>query len=305
MSFKSLWELYFEDCKARLKPSTLHTKEAIYKTHLAPYFDSYDIDKISPAMIREWQNELIKKELMPNTIKSIEAFLIAVFNYAVKFYDLPVSPFAKVDKVGKPIKKKAMVIWTGNDLYTALEYETKKEFNTGFMLLFFSGMRIREMLGLQWKDIDFDSKTVHVERNLQIDGTYSTPKSGKDRFVTLPDEAIEALKDYKSQCYCIDLDTPVFLQNYKAFERHLKSIINKSGVPAITLHDLRHSHASMLIEMNVNPLVISERLGHSDVQLTLNVYSHLYPNKHAETANMIQSFICQNRNANTLKTALH
>ncbi|MCF0260983.1 MAG: site-specific integrase [Erysipelotrichaceae bacterium] len=305
MSFKSLWELFFEDSQARLKPSTLSSYQSIYNLHFAESFNAYDINSITPAMIREWQNELIKKGLSLNSIHLVEVVLVSVFKFAVKYYDLPVNPFEKVDKVGKQRKEKPMVIWTVNDLDAALEYEPDNEFRTAYTLLFFSGMRIREMIALQWQDIDFDSKTVHIERNLQKDGSYSTPKSGKDRFVTLPDEVIQALKDYKSQSYCTDLDSPVFHHNYASYDRHLKTIIQKSGLSRITLHDLRHSHASMLIEMNVNPLVISERLGHADVQLTLNVYSHLYPNKQAETANMIQGFINQNRHVNTVKTALN
>ena len=113
-----------------------------------------------------------------------------------------------------------------------------------------------------------------------------TPKS--KRVITIPSFLVEELKEYTSRLYGIMADERMFRFTKSCMEHEIIRGIKASGVKRIRLHDLRHSHASMLVEMGFTPLAIAERLGHEKIETTLNTYSHLYPNKQGELADKLE-----------------
>ncbi|EMI09196.1 integrase family protein [Anoxybacillus gonensis] len=163
-------------------------------------------------------------------------------------------------------------------------------------------MRQGEILGLRWKDVDFENGCVRITQTLSSDGKeilpYTKTKSGA-RTIDLPEETIVQLKKHKKliqqeklklgpQIYkdldlvvCTELGTPTNKSNIR---RIFNAIIKKAKVPKIRFHDMRHTHATLLLLQGVNPKIVSERLGHADVRITLDTYSHLLPSMQKDTA---------------------
>ena len=131
---------------------------------------------------------------------------------------------------------------------------------------------------------------------------YYTDWTGK-RTITLPAEIMEMVKEYSSMLYDYKPTDRLFLTSKQSLTREMIRGCTASGVKRIRIHDLRHSHASLLIELGFAPLLISERLGHENIETTLNTYSHLYPNKHGEVAEILSKLI-QNKKFSTILVRL-
>lgn len=147
-------------------------------------------------------------------------------------------------------------------------------------------------MALTLSDIDFDNKTIAINKSIQRIGTedvVTAPKTPKsNRVILIPDSLCDDLKNYICTLYEI---TPIgrIFPFIKYFLHHeMDRGCKKSTVKRIRLHDLRHSHASLLIEMGFSPLVIAERLGHEKIETTLSTYSHLYPNKQNKVVDALE-----------------
>ena len=149
-----------------------------------------------------------------------------------------------------------------------------------------------ELLALTYDDIDLEKRTISVNKSYQrIEGRdiITPPKTPKSkRIITIPPFLAEELKEYTSHLYGIMADERMFRFTKSYMEHEIIRGIKASGVKKIRLHDIRHSHASLLVEMGFTPLAIAERLGHEKIETTLNTYSHLYPNKQGELADKLE-----------------
>lgn len=292
MPFKSLVDVYFEDMRTRLKTSTMSTKEYIVADKILPYFADLPINTIKAPHIRKWQNQLLSKSYSQTYIKTVNNQLSAIFNYAVRYYDLKENPCHKAGSIGKS-RADDMKFWTLDEFNTALPYITDNAAKTALILFFYSGMRCGELLALTAKDFDFDNLTVSITKSYtRLNGKdYITePKTPKSkRVITLPPFVIQSIKDYIDTLYDYDNTDRLFPYTKHFFRHNLERACAKSGVKRIRVHDLRHSHASLLIELGVNILIISQRLGHEKIETTLGTYSHLYPNKHEDVANQLET----------------
>lgn len=295
MPFSSLVKYYKEDMETRLKPATIYTKQNIIDKLILPYFNDMPLNNITPSTIRTWQNELIQndKNYSQTYLRTVHTLLVAIFNFAMKYYDLKENPCSICGSIGSMKTEKEMTIWTLDQFKTFIEAEKDNiMYYTAFNVLFYTGLRIGELLALTWGDIDFDNQTISINKSLQVlNGvTYITsPKTRKSiRTITIFPNLVRILQDYKSACYEPLNDSRLFPIAKSKVLRELRKKAKAQELPQIRLHDLRHSHASLLIELGFSPLAIADRLGHESVQTTLNVYSHLYPNKQDELAQKLQ-----------------
>lgn len=297
ISFKNLVEAYVKDCKARLKPTTLETKENIINNRILPYFGEKRVCDISVHDVRQWQTELISSEegFSETYLKTIHNQLSAIFNYACKYYKLAENPARLCGAMGKK-KRDVMTFWTLDEFKTFLPAVLNKPASAViFPLLFYSGMREGELLALTLDDFDFVSNTVSITKtyakigNEDIIQPPKTPKSR--RIITLPVEVMEMVKDYAAHLYDYQAGDRLFPLTKSYLYHEIQRGCKLSGVKKIRVHDIRHSHASLLIELNFSPLLISERLGHENIETTLGVYSHLYPNKQSEVAESLSNLI--------------
>ena len=156
-------------------------------------------------------------------------------------------------------------------------------------------MREGELLALTLNDFDFEKGTVSISKSLAvIKGeavvkATKTPKS--NRVIALPQPIMDMVQEYANALYKNKPTNRLFQTSKHSLFRAMQTYCKKSGVRKIRVHELRHSHASHLIELGVSPLTISERLGHEDIKTTLNTYSHLYPNKQTEVAEMLAEYV--------------
>lgn len=273
------WEIYKEDMRKRLRITTLDNKERLFRKKIEPYFGNMPINEITPAKIRKWQGEMIEKGFKPTYLKSIHSQLSAVMNYAVNFYDLKSNPCKKAGAMGK-CNADERPFWTLAEYNLFLDTVLDKyEAWMGFQILFWTGMRIGELLALRVEDIDFNNKTIRIDESyarLNKEDIYTSPKTEKSvRVITIHDELCDEIKEYISHIYRAKSKTRLFAEKTKHyFTKIMKSGIKESGVKEISLHCLRHSHATMLVGLGFSPQEIARRLGHARVTTTIETYCH-------------------------------
>ena len=300
MSFKSLCALYIADCKTRLKQSTLIIKQAIIDNICISFFGNRAINDINAAMVRNWQNQLLthKPAYTPTYLKLCNTQLSAIFNYAVKYYGLRLNPVRIAGTIGKANSGRL-------DFYTIDEYKKFSDclkdniaLHTAFELLFYSGIRCGELLALSVSDFNADNDTITISKTysrINKQDVITTPKTEKSkRIIQLPHTAAEHLNEFIKTMYEPQPQERIFATlNKHTLKLAVTQAASKAGLKEIRLHDFRHSHASMLIELGFPPLVIASRLGHEDIKTTLQIYSHLYPSKASEVATKLNSFMVQ------------
>lgn len=292
MSFEEFVKLYYEDMTPRVREHTMKTKKHIIELKIMPFFGKKSMNAITPADIRKWQNELLLKNYSQTYLRTINNQLTAIFNYAVQYYDLKNNPCKKAGSIGKN-KAKEMNFWTKEEFSMFIEGVIDKQRSyTAFMVLFWTGIRIGELLALTPSDIDFEEKTIHISKSYQrIDGRdiITPPKTQKgNRIITVPDFLLADLKDYMDSIYCLEDNDRLFPVTKYYMEHEMKRGVKNSGVKHIRIHDIRHSHCAMLMELGITPLEAAERLGHERVETTLNTYAHLYPNKQRKLSDKLE-----------------
>ena len=288
MKFEDFWKMYCADMETRLREHTMRTKKYIVELKILPYFGNKRVNDITAADIRQWQNELIKMGYSPTYLKTINNQLSAIFNYAVRYYDLKSNPCAKAGSMGKS-KAEEMDFWTGEEFRKFIDSVMNKRLSyMAFMTLYWTGMRLGELLALNPKDVDLEKRTISITKSYQRLGkkdVITPPKTPKSkRVITVPEFLAADIKDYMDSLYDLQENDRLFPITKYYLEHEMQRGIKESGVKRIRVHDLRHSHASMLIELGFSPLEIANRLGHEKVETTLNTYAHLYPNKQTKLA---------------------
>lgn len=297
MLFRSLVEFYMEDCKTRLKPTTWENKKYLIDSKLLPYFGATPINEITPIQIRNWQNLFMQesqndgKGYSKTYLKTINNQLSAILNYAVRYYNLGSNPAAITGSMGKG-QANAMLFWTEEEYKTFIKAITKPTPYCMFNLLFYTGIREGELLALSLSDFDFQAQVLHITKNFAVTGGQElilepkTPKSRRD--ITLPAFLCDIVQDYAARLVDYDPAERLFPYTKSYITHEMARGCKLSGVKKIRIHDLRHSHASLLIKMGYPILLVRDRLGHEKVQTTLQLYGHLYPDVHGNVADQLQ-----------------
>lgn len=290
ISFSALVEKYKDHIYPTLKESTKVAKENIIINYLLPYFKEKPVNQITPSDIVLWQNELISKPLSDGYKRLIYKQLTAIFHFAVDYCNLPSTPCKKSIKRTEP--KKDMQIWTQEEFHTFIKAVEDPTYHLIFHLLYYTGMRVGECLALTPEDIDLESGVLTINKTYyRIPGkdTITPPKTAKsNRTIALPTFLCEEIKQYYSKIYGITSNTRLFPMYKETLGPKVSKYCTISGVKKIRIHDFRHSHASLLIELGFSPVLIANRLGHENISITLNTYSHLYPNKQSELISKLE-----------------
>ena len=296
MTFESFSEIYFEDMKKRLKDNTWHTKEHILRTKLIPFFGKRKMCDIQPKDVIAWQNEMLEgstktgKPYSPVYLKTLHNQLSAVFNYAVKFYGLPSNPAAKAGNMGKA-KNREMLFWTQEEYKQFAEVMMDKPVSFyAFEMLYWCGIRLGELLALTPEDFDFQNRKLRINKSYQrIKGqdVITEPKTKKsNRTIEMPDFLCEEMQDYLRMLYDQKSDERIFTISKSYLHHEMDRGVKETGLKRIRIHDLRHSHVSLLIELGFSAVAIADRVGHESIEITYR-YAHLFPSKQAEMANKL------------------
>ncbi|MDR2197403.1 MAG: site-specific integrase [Coriobacteriales bacterium] len=298
MAFDRFCEVYKEDRKPRLRASTWETKEHMLRTKVIPYFGNTPICDIDAKAVIRWQNKMIDscgkngEKYSPTYLKAIHNQLTAVFTHATKFYGLKVNPASRAGSMGKK-NADEMKFWT-RDEYACFARSVIEDprLYYPFEVLYWCGLRLGEMLALTHGDIDFAKKTIRVNKSLQRIGgkdIIGDPKTTKSkRIVTMPDNLCVELKQYMALIYNAKPEDRLFHVSKSNLNTQIKKHADLAGIKQIRVHDLRHSHISLLIELGFSPVAIAPRVGHESIEITLR-YAHLFPTRQQEMAAKLSS----------------
>ncbi|RGT75125.1 site-specific integrase [Ruminococcus sp. AF18-22] len=302
MPFRALSELYLEDKKAHTKLITYETKKNRIDKWLLPFFSDKPVDTITAADIRKWQAELKASKnannvpLSPGYMQNLVTELSSIFNFAVRIYGLTENPCRIAgNAVGK--KQKSLTFWTKEEFNRFITtFDRTDPYYTSFLVLYYCGLRIGELEALTVGDINQEEGTLTVNKTYHLingKGLTTPPKTEKaNRTITLPPFLLKCIKRHISRLYAADSSTRLFMASHSTYARQMELHTKQAGVRRIRLHDLRHSHASLLIELGFSALLVSERLGHENVSTTLNIYSHLFPSKQSEVSERLEK-LCE------------
>ena len=293
MTFDSFVEQYTADMQTRIKENTWATKEHIIRTKIIPYFGKQKMSSITAQQIITWQNELMNykdengKSLSPVYLKTINNQLSAIFNHAVKYYNLRENPCKKAGSMGKK-KNREMLFWTKEEYLKFAEVMMDKPLSFyAFEMLYWCGIREGELLALTPADFDFEKCTVSITKSYQrLNGQdlITTPKTEKsNRVIKMPQFLADEMQDYLRQLYGIEPNDRMFTVTKSYLHREMNRGAKEAGVKRIRIHDIRHSAVSLLIDMGFSATAIADRVGHESIDITYN-YAHLFPSKQTEMA---------------------
>ena len=293
---KFIQEIYLPWYKTQVKESTYKNRYATIEKHFS-YFYKMNTDKIEPIHVQNWQLKLAKN-YSPNYVRIIQGMLAVAFDRAIVLGLAKKNPARMIGNVKS--RKPKIDFWTLEEFQKVISLLYKGDYYEHYLfisywLLFMTGMRIGEAAALQWSDIDFDTGILSINKNLyyktMTDYKFvETKTQASIRDIVIDDDTLKELKEWKEVQQKV-LPKCNFILSYNGtptskttLPRALEKLANLAGVHRIKIHALRHSHASLLISMGENPLIIKARLGHEKIQTTLGTYGHLYPNSNFEVA---------------------
>ena len=296
MTFENFAAVYVADMKGRIKENTWGTKEHILYKKLVPYFGKRKMCDIHSKEVIAWQNEMLGyrdkngKPYSPVYLKTLHNQLSAVFNHAVRHYNLKVNPAAQAGNMGKP-KGREMLFWTKAEYLKFAEAMMDKPLSYyAFEMLYWCGVREGELLALTPGDFDFEKQTVTISKSYQrIKGkdVITDPKTPKsNRVIQMPAFLCEEMRDYIKSLYGVKPTDRIFTVTKSYLHREMDRGAKEAGVKRIRIHDLRHSHISLLIDMGFTALAIADRVGHESIDITYR-YAHLFPTRQAEMADKL------------------
>ncbi len=293
-------------------PNIEETTRIGYKTkircYINPALGEIYIKSLKPEHIQKMINEMIGRELSPKNIRDTFNNINAAMKKAVKLRLIPYNPCEAVEL--PKLKKYRAKVYPIEMIHELLNTAKDLDIYIPIFLLVMMGLRRGELLALKWEDIDFKNNVLKVRRNL-VNGekgniVIKAPKSEAGiRDIHLGEEAIAVLKEARLQYMNDAFSCGMGFQNL-GFVVHQKDgspikpdsmtqkwtrFLKMNNLPKIRLHDLRHSNATALIQAGVNPRVVQQRLGHSDVNITLNTYTHVLPEMDMEAAEKLDSII--------------
>ena len=236
--------------------------------------------------LKDWHG----KPLSATYLKTVHNQLSAIFNHAIRYYGLQVNPAQRAGNMGKE-ERKEMLFWTREEYTKFSDAMMDKPMSFyAFEMLYWCGIREGELLALTPSDFDFQKRTVSITKSYQrIHGQdlITTPKTPKSvRVVQMPQFLCDEIQDYLKQLYGVESNDRIFPITKSYLHREMDRGCKQTGVKRIRIHDLRHSHISLLIDMGFTALAIADRVGHESVDITYR-YAHLFPNRQTEMANQL------------------
>lgn len=297
MLFADFVDVYATEIKPRIREHTWLTKEYMIKDKIIPFFGKMRMSEIKPIDVVRWQNQLIDhkdsngKPYSATYLRTINNQLNAIFNHAERYYDLTSNPCRKVTKMGSK-KGGEMNFWTKQEYLRFSEAIMDKPLSFyAFEVLYWTGIRCGELLALTPSDFIFETSELSITKSYQrlkgID-TITDPKTPNSvRRIAMPKFLAEEMKEYLED-FREDLGPHdrIFDVTKYYLTHEMERGCKESGVKRIRVHDLRHSHVSLLIEMGFSALAIADRVGHESTDITYR-YAHLFPNKQTEIANAL------------------
>lgn len=304
MLFKDLYELVIEQyVKFKCRNSTLERYEITYNTHIKEHFADIPLNKIKPLTIQKWVN-LLSLNYAPSSVRTYASVLQTIFRFAEEWEYISITPYRNI-KLPVPEKtshNQLMSLEDINKLIKVYFQEPPSYHKLAFFLSISCGLRNSEIRALTLNDIDFKNKLLTINKQigsskLEKGKNIPTKTTSSNRTIYMPDSLIPIINEYISNIP-ISINGQLFFSptTNKPITKgtltiHFKKMLIKNNLPIIRFHDLRHLHATLLVNEGINIQSISSRLGHSKTDTTLKVYSHTIDEYDKATAKHFDSIL--------------
>ena len=285
--------------KPTIRIGSFNAYRIMLDKHIIPALGHIPLQRLSPQHVQGFYASKLSEGLSLRRVRGLHSVLHSALDNAVKWNLVGRNV---CDLVSPPVPKRHEIQpLTPEQAQHLLEAAREHKLETLLTLALATGMRRGELLGLRWQDIDFEAGCLHVRRSVGRIGKFglieSEPKTQRSRRkIMLPAFVVAALKHHQQQQRAMrqeassewqDKDIVFCGKNGKYFDLtsldyHFKRLLKSAGLPNIRFHDLRHSAATILLSMGVHPKVVQELLGHSNISMTLDIYSHVLPSIHQE-----------------------
>ena len=313
-TLRTLYDEYLAVCKTELRETTWDKKRRMFEGTILPLVGDIRLDKFSVQSAQKFKSDIAALDISRTTAGNYCKELSAMLNFAVRMEYIPRNPLSqtggfKTSEFDTPEKKVRYYTAEQFKSYIAAARASAEEKNSliewgyyiFFMIAFYTGMRKGEINALKWSDID--GNVIHVRRSvtqkLRGEDRETLPKNKSSvRDVQIPNPLLSALDEHKRR----QQSETGFSEDWRicggtsclrdtSIELHNIQFAKSAGLPHRTIHEFRHSHASLLANNGINIQEIARRLGHSKVEITWNTYSHLYPKEEERALDILNKIV--------------
>lgn len=290
LTLERYFDRWLEDA---IKNGVAARTSAIYayhvRDHILPSLGKQKLKGLKATDLQRLYTQLLGRGLAPKTVKNVHGVIRKALGQAVAWGLAPTN----VALAAKPprVERRELETLSAAEVRRMWASVAGTRWKPFLILAIKTGLRQGELLGLKWDDIDFDAGTLQVRRQLQRDKTFAAPKGRRQRRLDLGALELRALAAHRAQqderrrqwgaawagqelIFTTDQGRPL---GWRDVDRDFKLRLAKAGIKAIRFHDLRHTNATLQLEAGIHPKVVQERLGHSDIGVTLDIYSHVTP----------------------------
>jgi len=320
--------------RAHLKPSTIESYDVILKVHLLPHFGRWPIETITRSEVKARLAELVRAgKLARSTVKNIFAILRALFSQAIEDGVAATNPALRLGRFNRPLaedRKAEFLTRDETERFLEAARDLKPERYALFLTALRSGLRLGELLALEWEDIQFgesehdQNRYIFVRHNI-VRGQATSPKSRKPRRVDLSKELRRVLMEVRDQRILDAIERGQFneqgqpkiaklafpseaggpLDSRNVYHRDFMPCLKAAGLRRVTFHALRHTFASLLIQSGASLAYVKEQMGHSSIQVTADVYGHLVPGGNIEWVDRLDHPTSPQQSATPAQPAEH
>lgn len=298
-----------DTAKPNLRPRTYIRYRELMELHVLPTLGNVKLQKLSPQQLQKLYNKKLEEGYAPQTVKHIHRVLHRALRDALRWNLVARNVCDAVDAPRVP--KQEMKALSGEQAQHFLAVAKDDSLEALYVLALTTGMREGELPGLKWEDVDFERKKVQVRRTISRiphqGFKVAEPKTQKSRrSIHLTNLALESLKRHRARqsearlsagplwheqgwIFCNAVGNPIEVTNM--IKRSFRPLLVKAGVPLITFHCLRHSTASLLLSLGIHPKIVQELLGHSQITLTLDTYSHVLPSLQVDAIDRLNALL--------------
>lgn len=271
------WLRYVEDDRRRERSTVLNYRH-ILERRLLPAFGDQRLEEIDVFAAERWRMSLVAEGLSAATINSNRWQAAAIYKRAARVWGITVNPFALLDR--QPVRTSLdYTILQPDEVLLLASHAADQQDAALFTTAAFTGLRLGELRGLRWSDLDFGSRLIHVRR-AYVRGAFKSPKSGRVRSVPLIDQVIPPLDRLSTRDLFTDAENLVFVNDVgepiddSALRRRFTKALSATGLPRLRLHDLRHSYCSMAVRAwRLDE--VKAFAGHADIAMTMRYVHHV------------------------------
>ena len=285
ISFENLYNIYIKFKEQTLKFQSYRSLKNRFDNHILPFFKDFKVKNIRVSNYLEWQNHILNKGYSFPYCSSLHRAMVNILNFACNFYDIKENIAHKVGNFSSKNYIRKVNFWTYEEFNIFISYVNDIVYYTFFDFLYYTGLRLGEALALKWTDLK--ENFIRIDKTLIRSSInnykFNSPKTSSSiRNVKIDNNVLGNLNKLKLyyQGFINFSDEWFIFGGFRplattTIERKKNEYCKIANVKQIRIHDFRHSHATFLLSKGIPPTVIQKRLGHSNLSMTLNIYSHL------------------------------